>query len=138
VGELVIFSPDLVGRVRARCIFLKPLLPLCQQHLQEFSGGQAMSSSGTGTPGPPPYEVIAQSQGPSELPPPTYAEAVALLQQSGIQGIFCAPITLVLLLLSLAMRVRLPSPGAASSYSSSSSYSFSPRVRDARLASREM
>ncbi|OXU30737.1 hypothetical protein TSAR_001897 [Trichomalopsis sarcophagae] len=55
------------------------------RHLQEFSGGQAMSSSGSGTPGPPPYEVIAQSQGPSELPPPTYAEAVALLQQTGIQ-----------------------------------------------------
>ncbi|XP_011496719.1 PREDICTED: uncharacterized protein LOC105361294 [Ceratosolen solmsi marchali] len=55
------------------------------RRLQEFSGGQAMSSSGTGTPGPPPYEVIAQSQGPSELPPPTYAEAVALLQQSGFQ-----------------------------------------------------
>ncbi|KAJ8682766.1 hypothetical protein QAD02_018558 [Eretmocerus hayati] len=56
------------------------------RHLQELSGagGQAMSSSGTGTPGPPPYDVVAQSQGPSELPPPSYAEAVALLQQAGI------------------------------------------------------
>lgn len=72
--------------IKSRChVCLRVCVPL--QHLQELSGaGQAMSSSGSGTPGPPPYEVIAQSQGPSELPPPTYAEAVALLQQAGIQG----------------------------------------------------
>ncbi|XP_058791527.1 uncharacterized protein LOC131664449 isoform X2 [Phymastichus coffea] len=55
------------------------------RHLQGFGSGQALSSSGSMTPGPPAYEAIAQSQGPlihqTELPPPTYAEAVALLQQ---------------------------------------------------------
>lgn len=54
------------------------------QHLQELAGTQGVSGSGTGTPGPPSYEVITQGQGPSELPPPSYAEAVALLQQTGI------------------------------------------------------
>ena len=60
------------------------------QHLQaEYSGAhQGLGSSDPGTPGPPPYEIIAQNHqgGPSELPPPTYAEAVALLQQAGICG----------------------------------------------------
>ncbi|XP_015518706.1 uncharacterized protein [Neodiprion pinetum] len=55
------------------------------RHLQELAGAQAVNGSGTGTPGPPPYEVITQGQGPSELPPPSYAEAVALLQQAGVQ-----------------------------------------------------
>ncbi|KAK0161960.1 hypothetical protein PV327_008354 [Microctonus hyperodae] len=56
------------------------------RHLQELTGAQGVSGSGAGTPGPPPYDSITQGQGPSELPPPTYAEAVALLHQAEIHG----------------------------------------------------
>lgn len=45
-----------------------------------------MSGSSSGTPGPPSYDVITQGQGPSDLPPPSYAEAIALLQQAGVHG----------------------------------------------------
>lgn len=51
-----------------------------------MAGAQGVSGSGAGTPGPPPYDSITQGQGPSELPPPTYAEAVALLHQAEIHG----------------------------------------------------
>ncbi|XP_014220793.1 uncharacterized protein LOC106648412 [Trichogramma pretiosum] len=61
------------------------------RHIHDFNNYRAphdgLTSSGTGTPGPPPYEVIAQAQQvgqAGEIPPPTYAEAVALLQQAGI------------------------------------------------------
>ncbi|KAK0082744.1 hypothetical protein PV325_009926 [Microctonus aethiopoides] len=54
--------------------------------LMELAGAQGVSGSGAGTPGPPPYDSITQGQGPSELPPPTYAEAVALLHQAEIHG----------------------------------------------------
>ncbi|XP_012271949.1 uncharacterized protein LOC105695178 isoform X2 [Orussus abietinus] len=55
-----------------------------RQLFRELAGAQGVSGSGTGTPGPPSYDAITQGQGPSELPPPSYAEAVALLQQAGI------------------------------------------------------
>ena len=51
-----------------------------------MAGAQGISGSGSGTPGPPAYDVIVQGQGPSELPPPSYAEAIALLQQAGVHG----------------------------------------------------
>ncbi|XP_051161185.1 uncharacterized protein LOC127281505 [Leptopilina boulardi] len=54
------------------------------RHLQELAGAQGMSGSSSGTPGPPSYDVITQGQGPSDLPPPSYAEAIALLQQAGV------------------------------------------------------
>lgn len=50
---------------------------------QELASAHA---HGTCEIGPPSYEVITQGQGPSELPPPSYAEAVALLHQAGING----------------------------------------------------
>ncbi|XP_008556020.1 uncharacterized protein LOC103577233 isoform X1 [Microplitis demolitor] len=56
------------------------------RRLQELASAQGVGGSGAGTPGPPPYDSIAQGQGPSELPPPTYAEAVALLHQNEIHG----------------------------------------------------
>ncbi|XP_012262303.1 uncharacterized protein LOC105689678 [Athalia rosae] len=56
-----------------------------RQLFRELAGSQAVSGSGARTPGPPPYEVITEGQGPSEMPPPSYAEAVALLQQAGLQ-----------------------------------------------------
>ncbi|CAD6241393.1 GSCOCG00002719001-RA-CDS [Cotesia congregata] len=57
-----------------------------RQLFRELASAQGVGGSGAGTPGPPPYDSIAQGQGPSELPPPTYAEAVALLHQSEIHG----------------------------------------------------
>ncbi|XP_066584443.1 uncharacterized protein [Prorops nasuta] len=57
------------------------------RHLQELAGAHDASTSGIRNIGPPPYDVITQGQGPSELPPPTYAEAVALLQQTGISDL---------------------------------------------------
>lgn len=52
--------------------------------MQDLAGAQGVSGSGTCTPGPPPYDSV--TQGPSELPPPSYAEAVALLHHNEING----------------------------------------------------
>ncbi|KAI4494893.1 uncharacterized protein LOC122516155 isoform X1 [Polistes fuscatus] len=54
------------------------------RHLQELAASPSVGTSGMGTPGPPSYEVITQAQGSNELPPPSYAEAVSLLRQAGI------------------------------------------------------
>ncbi|KAF7989335.1 hypothetical protein HCN44_008009 [Aphidius gifuensis] len=56
------------------------------RHLQDLAGAQGVSGSGTCTPGPPTYDSVTQGQGPSELPPPSYAEAVALLHHNEING----------------------------------------------------
>ncbi|XP_033214234.1 uncharacterized protein LOC117171237 isoform X2 [Belonocnema kinseyi] len=55
-----------------------------RQLFRELAGAQGISGSGSGTPGPPSYDVIVQGQGPSDLPPPSYAEAIALLQQASV------------------------------------------------------
>ncbi|XP_011314484.1 uncharacterized protein [Fopius arisanus] len=92
VGPIFICSGLMVG---AKCILYLRRKSVIQmlvhqrqlfRHLQELAGAQGVNSSGAGTPGPPPYDSIAQGQGPSELPPPTYAEAVALLHQTDIHG----------------------------------------------------
>lgn len=54
--------------------------------MQELAASPSVGTSGMGTPGPPSYEVITQAQGSNELPPPSYAEAVSLLRQAGING----------------------------------------------------
>lgn len=56
--------------------------------MQELAASPSVGTSGMGTPGPPSYEVITQAQGSNELPPPSYAEAVSLLRQAGINGKF--------------------------------------------------
>ena len=57
------------------------------QQFQEISGAQGIvGSSGSTTPGPPPYELVTQNDGTSELPPPNYAEALALFGQTDFQG----------------------------------------------------
>ncbi|XP_015438950.1 PREDICTED: uncharacterized protein LOC107193924 [Dufourea novaeangliae] len=52
------------------------------RHLQELTGGaRAMGPIGAAASSPPSYEVIVQET-PNELPPPSYAEAVALLHRT--------------------------------------------------------
>ncbi|XP_015588679.1 uncharacterized protein LOC107264676 isoform X2 [Cephus cinctus] len=55
-----------------------------RQLFRELAIAQGVGGSGAATPGPPSYEVISHGEGSSELPPPSYAEAVALLRRSGI------------------------------------------------------
>ncbi|KAF7406364.1 hypothetical protein HZH68_005733 [Vespula germanica] len=55
-----------------------------RQLFRELAASPSVGTSGMGTPGPPSYEVITQAQGSNELPPPSYAEAVSLLRQAGI------------------------------------------------------
>nr|KAF7429890.1 hypothetical protein H0235_006288 [Vespula pensylvanica] len=57
-----------------------------RQLFRELAASPSVGTSGMGTPGPPSYEVITQAQGSNELPPPSYAEAVSLLRQAGING----------------------------------------------------
>lgn len=51
------------------------------RHLQELTGTRGMGSINTVTSSPPSYEVIVQESS-NELPPPSYAEAVALLHRT--------------------------------------------------------
>ncbi|XP_054008464.1 uncharacterized protein LOC128892227 isoform X1 [Hylaeus anthracinus] len=52
------------------------------RHLQELmTGARGMGPISTAASGPPSYEVIVQENS-NELPPPSYAEAVALLQRT--------------------------------------------------------
>lgn len=54
-----------------------------RQLLTELAGGRGISgASGAAASGPPSYEVIARGTTSNELPPPSYAEAVALLHRS--------------------------------------------------------
>ncbi|KAG7209592.1 hypothetical protein KM043_011253 [Ampulex compressa] len=53
-----------------------------RQLFRELAGAQGIGSAGTGTPGPPSYDVIIHNQARNELPPPSYAEAIALLHQA--------------------------------------------------------
>ncbi|XP_076680388.1 uncharacterized protein LOC143375304 isoform X2 [Andrena cerasifolii] len=53
-----------------------------RQLFREFAGTRGMGSIGTAvTLGPPSYEVIVQESS-NELPPPSYAEAIALLHRT--------------------------------------------------------
>ncbi|XP_043599706.1 uncharacterized protein LOC122575171 [Bombus pyrosoma] len=51
------------------------------RHLQELSGARGIERIDIQTPGPPSYEAIAQEIC-NELPPPSYAEAVALVRKT--------------------------------------------------------
>ncbi|XP_034936176.1 uncharacterized protein [Chelonus insularis] len=95
LGHMWLVGPIFIGSglmVAVKCILYlrkKSVIQMIyhqRQLFRELAGAQGVGGSGTGTPGPPPYESITQSQGPSELPPPSYAEAVALLHQSEING----------------------------------------------------
>lgn len=55
------------------------------KYFQELASNQGICAASTTTPGPPSYDIITQNQGNSELPPPSYAEAIALLQ-AGVNG----------------------------------------------------
>ncbi|XP_076661904.1 uncharacterized protein LOC143365522 isoform X2 [Halictus rubicundus] len=54
------------------------------RHIQELTGTRGMGpigNMGSATSSPPSYEVVVQEV-PNELPPPSYAEAVALLHKT--------------------------------------------------------
>lgn len=55
-----------------------------RQLLRELAGARGVGSTGTVTPGPPAYEVVAHGScpNPNEVPPPSYTEAIALLHRT--------------------------------------------------------
>ncbi|XP_043280212.1 uncharacterized protein [Venturia canescens] len=92
LGHMWLVGPIFIGSglmLAVKCILYlrrKSVIQMIfhQRLFLELAAAQGMSGSGAGMIGPPSYEIITQAQCTNELPPPTYAEAVALLQQAGI------------------------------------------------------
>lgn len=85
IGPIFICSALMVA---VKCILYlrkKSVSQIIFSHRRLFRGlATSPATSLMGIPGPPAYELTIRTQGQNEQPPPSYAEAVSLLRQAGI------------------------------------------------------